>query len=83
MARLLSDGVCKRLSARRPDGVLAPEAGHRLVARALRQCACLATTSAFNRRRPAGLLNESLGFRLQPEFLSVVVGKCPDNDANR
>jgi ribosomal protein S18 acetylase RimI-like enzyme len=82
MARLLSDGVCNAYlvdvwtaSAYRRRGV-----GSAMIRRLLNevpgQHVGLQTDDAQS-------LYESLGFRPQPEFWSLVVGSWLDNDANR
>jgi ribosomal protein S18 acetylase RimI-like enzyme len=82
MARLLSDGVCNAYlvdvwtaSAYRRRGV-----GSAMIRRLLDevpgQHVGLQTDDAQS-------LYESLGFRPQPEFWSLVVGSWLDNDANR
>ena len=82
MARLLSDGVCNAYlvdvwthSAHRREGV-ATAMVRRLMDQVPGQHIGLQTDDA----QP---LYRSLGFRPQPEFLSVVVGTWLDNDANR
>jgi predicted GNAT family acetyltransferase len=82
MARLLSDGVCNAYlvdvwtasAYRRQD--IASAMIRYLLARVPGQHVGLQTndTRAFY---------EALGFRAQPEFLSIVVGSWLDNDANR
>jgi ribosomal protein S18 acetylase RimI-like enzyme len=81
-ARLLSDGVCNAYvvdvwthSAYRRQG-LASEMMRRLVDAVPGQHVGLQTDDA----QP---LYESLGFRPQPEFLSLVSGRWLDNEANR
>jgi predicted GNAT family acetyltransferase len=81
-ARLLSDGVCNAYvvdvwthSAYRRQG-LASEMVRRLVDAVPGQHVGLQTDDA----QP---LYESLGFRPQPEFLSLVSGRWLDNEANR
>ena len=82
MARLLSDGVCNAylvdvwtLSAYRRQGIAS--ALVRLLLDAVPgQHVGLQTDDAQG-------LYDALGFRRQPEFLSTVVGKWLDNDANR
>lgn len=82
MARLLSDGVCNAYlvdvwtaSAYRRQGI-ASSLMRLLMDAVPGQHIGLQTDGA----QP---LYESLGFRLQPEFWSVVVGRWLDNDANR
>jgi predicted GNAT family acetyltransferase len=82
MARLLSDGVCNAylvdvwtLSAYRNRGI-ASEMVRRLAARVPGQHIGLQTDDAQD-------FYAKLGFRPQPEFLSLVVGAWLDNDANR
>ena len=76
MARLLSDGVCNAYlldvwtaSAYRRQGIASAMKGAGAACR------------VADRRTQS--VNESLGFRAQPEFWSVVVGSWLDNDANR
>ena len=82
MARLLSDGVCNAYlvdvwtaSAYRRQGI-ASAMIRRLLDAVPGQHVGLQTDDA----QP---LYESLGFKSQPEFWSVVVGSWLDNDANR
>lgn len=82
MARLLSDGVCNSYlldvwtdSGHRRRGVASQMVRH-LMAAVPGHHVGLQTDDA----QP---LYESLGFRRQPEFLSLVVGTWLDNDANR
>lgn len=82
MARLLSDGVCNAYlvdvwttSAYRRQGI-ASAMIRRLLDAVPGQHVGLQTDDA----QP---LYESLGFKPQPEFWSVVVGSWLDNDANR
>ena len=82
MARLLSDGVCNAYlldvwtaSAYRRRGI-ASAMVELLRAQVPGQHVGLQTDDAQ-------ALYESLGFRPQPEFWSVVVGTWLDNDANR
>jgi ribosomal protein S18 acetylase RimI-like enzyme len=82
MARLLSDGVCNAYlvdvwtaSAYRRQGIASAMIRH-LLERVPGQHVGLQTDDA----QP---LYESLGFKLQPEFWSLVVGSWLDNDANR
>jgi ribosomal protein S18 acetylase RimI-like enzyme len=82
MARLLSDGVCNAYlldvwtaSAYRRQGI-ASEMVRSLLDQVPGQHVGLQTDDAHG-------LYEALGFRLQPEFWSVVSGKWLDNDANR
>ena len=82
MARLLSDGVCNAYlvdvwtaSAYRRQGIAAAMI-RLLLEKVPGQHVGLQTNDA----QP---LYESLGFREQPEFWSVVVGSWLDNDANR
>ena len=81
-ARLLSDGVCNAylvdvwtLSAYRKQGI-ASEMVRQLAARVPGQHIGLQTDDAH-------AFYATLGFRPQPEFLSLVVGTWLDNDANR
>jgi ribosomal protein S18 acetylase RimI-like enzyme len=82
MARLLSDGVCNSYlvdvwtaSAYRRQGI-ASAMIRDLLDRVPGQHVGLQT-------HDAQALYESLGFRPQPEFWSIVVGSWLDNDANR
>jgi ribosomal protein S18 acetylase RimI-like enzyme len=82
MARLLSDGVCNAYlldvwtaSAYRRQGI-ASGMIRQLLERVPGQHVGLQTDEAQG-------VYESLGFRAQPEFWSVVVGSWLDNDANR
>ena len=82
MARLLSDGVCNAYlidvwtdSHHRRQGVASAMVRH-LAEAVPGQHIGLQTDDA----QP---LYSSLGFRPQPEFLSLVVGTWLDNDANR
>ena len=82
MARLLSDGVCNAYlvdvwtsSAYRRQGI-ASAMVRRLLAQVPGQHVGLQTDDAQ-------ALYESLGFREQPEFWSLIVGSWLDNDANR
>ena len=82
MARLLSDGVCNAYlvdvwtaSAYRRQGI-ASAMIRRLLESVPGQHVGLQTDEAR-------ALFESLGFRAQPEFWSVVVGSWLDNEANR
>jgi ribosomal protein S18 acetylase RimI-like enzyme len=82
MARLLSDGVCNAYlvdvwtaSAYRRQGI-ASAMIRSLLERVPGQHVGLQTDDAQ-------ALYESLGFRLQPEFWSTIVGSWLDNDANR
>jgi ribosomal protein S18 acetylase RimI-like enzyme len=82
MARLLSDGVCNAYvvdvwthSAYRRRGI-ASEMMRLLVAAVPGQHLGLQTDDAQ-------AFYESLGFRPQPEFWSLVSGRWLDNDANR
>jgi predicted GNAT family acetyltransferase len=82
MARLLSDGVCNAylvdvwtLSTYRRRGV-ATEMVQRLLEAVPGQHVGLQTDDAR-------AFYDSLGFRPQPEFLSRVVGRWLDNDADR
>jgi predicted GNAT family acetyltransferase len=81
MARLLSDGVCNAYlldvwthSAHRRRGVASAMVQH-LAAQVPGQHIGLQTDDA-------GAFYASLGFAPQPEFLSLVVGRWLDNDAN-
>ena len=82
MARLLSDGVCNAYlvdvwtAARYRRQGVASAMIRLLLEQVPGQHVGLQTTDA-----PA--LYESLGFRHQPEFWSLVVGSWLDNDANR
>ena len=82
MARLLSDGVCNAYvvdvwthSAYRRRGI-ASEMMRRLIDAVPGQHIGLQTDDAQ-------ALYRSLGFRPQPEFLSLVSGRWLDNEANR
>jgi ribosomal protein S18 acetylase RimI-like enzyme len=82
MARLLSDGVCNAylvdvwtLSSHRNQGI-GSEMVRVLAARVPGQHIGLQTDDAQG-------FYSRLGFRPQPEFLSLVVGEWLDNDANR
>ena len=82
MARLLSDGVCNAYlvdvwtaSTYRRQGI-ASAMIRRLLDAVPGQHVGLQTDDAQQ-------LYESLGFKSQPEFWSVVVGSWLDNDANR
>jgi ribosomal protein S18 acetylase RimI-like enzyme len=82
MARLLSDGVCNAYlldvwtaSAYRRQGI-ASAMIRQLLEKVPGQHVGLQTDEAQ-------AVYESLGFRVQPEFWSVVVGSWLDNDANR
>jgi predicted GNAT family acetyltransferase len=82
MARLLSDGVCNAylidvwtLSSHRRRGI-ASDMVRSLAAAVPGQHIGLQTDDAQE-------LYAKLGFRPQPEFLSLVVGTWLDNDANR
>jgi predicted GNAT family acetyltransferase len=82
MARLLSDGVCNAylvdvwtLASYRRQGI-ASAMVRMLIAEVPGQHIGLQTDDAH-------ALYESLGFRPQPDFLSLVVGTWLDNDANR
>ena len=82
MARLLSDGVCNAClldvwtsSNYRRQGIASAMIG-RLLDQVPGQHVGLQTDDAQ-------AFYESLGFRPQPEFWSVVVGSWLDNDANR
>jgi ribosomal protein S18 acetylase RimI-like enzyme len=82
MARLLSDGVCNAYlldvwtaSAYRRQGI-ASAMIRQLLEGVPGQHVGLQTDEAQ-------AVYESLGFRAQPEFWSVVVGSWLDNDANR
>ena len=82
MARLLSDGVCNAylldvwtMSSHRRQGI-ASEMVRQLMARVPGQHIALQTDDAQ-------ALYVSLGFRPQPELLSIVVGTWLDNAANR
>jgi predicted GNAT family acetyltransferase len=82
MARLLSDGVCNAylldvwtLSTHRGRGI-ASSMVRLLTKRVPGQHIGLQTDHAES-------LYETLGFRPQPEFMSLIVGEWLDNDANR
>ncbi len=81
MARLLSDGVCNAylldvwtLSSHRRQGVAAAMIQH-LIEKVPGQHIGLQTENAEG-------LYRALGFRPQPEFMSLVVGTWLDNEAN-
>jgi ribosomal protein S18 acetylase RimI-like enzyme len=81
MARLLSDGVCNAYlldvwtaSTYRRQGIASA-----MIRRLLEQVP--GQHVGFQTDDAQGLY-ESLGFRLQPEFWSIVVGDWLDNDAN-
>jgi ribosomal protein S18 acetylase RimI-like enzyme len=81
MARLLSDGVCNAylldvwtLSSHRRQGVASAMIQH-LIEKVPGQHIGLQTEGAEG-------LYRSLGFRPQPEFMSLVVGAWLDNEAN-
>jgi ribosomal protein S18 acetylase RimI-like enzyme len=82
MARLLSDGVCNAYlldvwtaSPYRRQGIGSALVGH-LLRQVPGQHVGLQTDDAQH-------FYERLGFRVQPEFWSVVSGSWLDNDANR
>jgi GNAT superfamily N-acetyltransferase len=82
MARLLSDGVCNAYlvdvwtaSSHRRQGI-GSALIRRLMARVPGQHIGLQTAEAHE-------FYTSLGFRPQPEFMSLVVGRWLDNPANR
>lgn len=82
VARLLSDGVCNAylldvwtMSSYRRRGI-ASSMVRRLADRVPGQHIGLQTDDAAE-------FYASLGFRPQPSFMSVVVGRWLDNDANR
>lgn len=82
MARLLSDGVCNAYlvdvwtaGPYRRQGI-ATRVVTELLGRVPGQHVGLQTDGAQD-------LYESLGFARQPEFMSIVVGRWLDNDANR
>lgn len=82
MARLLSDGVCNAYlvdvwtaGPYRTQGI-ATRMVTQLLSRVPGQHVGLQTDGAQG-------LYESLGFARQPEFMSIVVGRWLDNDANR
>ena len=82
MARLLSDGVCNAYlvdvwtaTAHRRQGI-ASAMIQRLLDQVPGQHVGLQTDSAEQ-------LYRALGFEVQPEFWSLVVGQWLDNDANR
>lgn len=81
MARLLSDGVCNAylldvwtLSSHRRQGIASEMVRH-LMARVPGQHIALQTDDAQ-------ALYTSLGFRPQPDLMSIVVGSWLDNPAN-
>ena len=82
MARLLSDGVCNSYlldvwtaSDHRRRGI-ATDMVHRLTE-------CVPGQHVGLQTDDAEAFYSSLGFRSQPEFMSLVVGFWLDNDANR
>ena len=82
MARLLSDGVCNAylldvwtMSAYRRHGI-----GTAMVRQLM---ACAPGQHIGLQTDSAQAFYASLGFRPQPEFLSLVVGRWLDNEANR
>ena len=82
MARLLSDGVCNAYlldvwtaTSHRRQGIASAMVRH-LQGKVSGQHVGLQTDDAQR-------FYESLGFRPQPEFWSLVVGRWLDNDANR
>jgi predicted GNAT family acetyltransferase len=82
MARVLSDGVCNAYlvdvwtaSSHRRQGIATAMIRH-LLERVPGQHVGLQTDDAAR-------VYESLGFRPQPEFFSLVVGRWLDNEANR
>jgi len=84
LARLLSDGVCNAYlvdvwtaSSHRRQGVARAMVSE-LAGRVPGQHIGLQVDS-----QPGRALYRSLGFRPQPEFMSMVVGAWLDNDANR
>ena len=82
MARLLSDGVC---NAYLLDVWTASAYRRRGIASAM-ICPLLERVPGQHvglQTDEAQAVYESLGFRAQPEFWSVVVGSWLDNDANR
>jgi len=82
MARLLSDGVC---NAYLVDVWTASPYRRRGVATALIRCLLdeVPGQHVGLQTDDAQKLYESVGFRTQPEFWSLVVGSWLDNDANR
>lgn len=81
MARLLSDGVCNAylvdvwtLSSYRRQGIAAT------LVRML--CEQVPGQHVGLQTENAQALYESLGFGYQPDFMSLVVGRWLDNDAN-
>lgn len=82
MARLLSDGVCNAYlvdvwtrSSHRRRGV-----GSAMVSALI---SCVPGQHVGLQTDDAAAFYAGLGFRPQPEFLSLVVGEWLDNDANR
>ena len=82
MARLLSDGVCNAylvdvwtMSSHRRQGIASS------MIRLL--CDQVPGQHVGLQTNDAQKFYESLGFRPQPEFWSIVVGRWLDNDANR
>ena len=82
MARLLSDGVC---NAYLLDVWTASEYRRKGVASSMMRLLLDAVPGQHVglQTDDAQQLYESLGFKPQPEFWSVVVGRWLDNDANR
>ena len=81
-ARLLSDGVC---NAYLLDVWTASSHRRRGIGRALveRLCAAVPGQHVGLQTDDAQALYESLGFGLQPDFMSRVSGRWLENDANR
>jgi predicted GNAT family acetyltransferase len=82
MARMLSDGVCNAYVV---DVWTQSEYRRRGIASTLMRMLCAAVPGQH-----VGLMTDdaqdfyaSLGFKPQPEFWSLVVGRWLDNDANR
>ena len=82
MARLLSDGVCNAYAV---DVWTASSHRRRGIATAMMKLLIDAVPGQHIglQTDDAEALYESLGFRPQPEFWSLVSGKWLDNDANR
>jgi ribosomal protein S18 acetylase RimI-like enzyme len=82
MARLLSDGVC---NAYLLDVWMASSHRRRGIGRAMVQALCDAVPGQHVglQTDDARAFYETLGFELQPEFMSRVSGRWLENDANR
>lgn len=82
MARLLSDGVCNAFLV---DVWTASEYRRQGIASAMIQLLldCVPGQHVGLQTDDAQALYAALGFELQPEFWSVIVGSWLNNDANR